>query len=153
MQLNDFLDPQHVLTGLRPSSKKNLLQTLSQRIAALPDLDESEVFAGLVDREKLGSTGAGRGIAVPHCRIAGLTEIVGLFARLDTPVDFDSVDDLPVDLVFVLLAPEDTGANHLKALSLVSRLLRDNDLCAKLRAADTADAAAALLMKPSAAAA
>ena len=105
----------------------------------------------LSEREKLGSTGMGQGIAIPHGRVPGVERMTGLFAQLDHPVDFDAMDDQPVDLVFLLLAPEGAGADHLKALARVSRLLRNHSICEKLRAAPQAATLYALLTEPSAA--
>ncbi|HEX2582118.1 MAG TPA: PTS IIA-like nitrogen regulatory protein PtsN [Dongiaceae bacterium] len=141
----DFLTPQHILPRLKVTSKKQLLQELSRRAAELTGLDERRIFDILLERERLGSTGVGNGIAIPHGRISGLGRIFGLFAKLDQPVEFEAVDEQPVDLVFLLLAPENAGADHLKALARVSRLLRDKSICEKLRGADRADALYALL--------
>ena len=135
MRLTDIVLPEAVIPTLKATSKKQLLQELAGKAAALTGLDEREIFSTLPERERLGATGMGRGVAIPHGRMAGLTSIQGLFARLDRGVDFDAVDDAPVDLVFLLLAPENAGADHLKALARVSRLMRDADTCAKLRGA------------------
>jgi PTS system nitrogen regulatory IIA component len=145
MDIVDLLAPEAVLPSLRVQSKKQLLQDLSARAAALTGLPERRIFETLVERERLGSTGMGQGIAIPHGRLAGLTRIVGLFARLETPVAYDAVDDQPVDLVFLLLAPEGAGADHLKALAKVSRLLRNQPACEKLRAASKPEVLYALL--------
>jgi len=103
------------------------------------------IFDVLIERERLGTTGVGHGIGIPHGKLANLDRLYGLFARLETPVDFDAIDDQPVDLICVLLAPEAAGADHLKALARVSRLLRDRSICDKLRGTDNADALHALL--------
>ena len=103
-------------------------------------LHERTIFGTLLERERLGTTGVGHGIAIPHGKLSGLDRVFGLFARLDTPVDFDAIDDMPVDLVFCLLAPEEAGADHLKALAKVSRSLRDRTFCEKLRGCTTGDA-------------
>lgn len=153
MNLSDFLAPQNVFSDVRLSSKKACLQALSAKIAKTTDLDELQVFAALIDRERLGSTGVGHGVAIPHARLEGLTHVMGVFMRLHSPIDFQSVDDQPVDLVFGLLAPEGSGVEHLKALSRVSRVLRDQATCDKIRAADTTDALCALLIGPEAVAA
>ncbi|MBN9578071.1 MAG: PTS IIA-like nitrogen regulatory protein PtsN [Alphaproteobacteria bacterium] len=134
---------------LKTNGKKQLLQDLSARAAALTELPERRIFETLMERERLGSTGVGQGIAIPHGRLAGLKRIVGLFARLETPVAYDAVDNQPVDLVFLLLAPESAGADHLKALARVSRLLRNQAVCEKLRAATKAEALYAILTEPS----
>ena len=106
---------------------------------------ERAIFETLLERERLGTTGVGRGVAIPHGKLAGLPRVYGVFARLEKAIDFDAVDDRPVDLVFLLLAPEMAGADHLKALARVSRLLRDEALCEKLRGCDTAEGIYALL--------
>ena len=116
------------------SSKKRLFHELADLSSQVYGLDASEVCSALQERESLGPTGVGGGIALPHARLSGLDEVHGMFLRLDRPVDFDSVDRQPVDLVFCLLAPEGAGVEHLKALAMVSRTMRDGALCAKLRA-------------------
>ena len=110
-----------------------------------PRVSERQIFDVLLERERLGTTGVGNGIAIPHGKLPGLSRLYGLFARLEHPVDFDSIDEQPVDLIFLLLAPEAAGADHLKALARVSRLLRDRTICEKLRGADNPDALYALL--------
>ncbi|SJZ92002.1 PTS IIA-like nitrogen-regulatory protein PtsN [Enhydrobacter aerosaccus] len=139
--------PDAVLACVKASGKKALLAELASRAASLYKLDERRLFDRLLERERLGSTGIGGGIAVPHARMAGLTTPVGLFARLGQPVDFDAIDERPVDIMFLLVAPEGAGADHLKALARVSRLLRDRALVDKLRATDSADALYALLVE------
>lgn len=139
--------PDAVLACVKASGKKALLAELAARAAALYKLDERRLFDRLLERERLGSTGIGGGIGIPHGRMAGLEKPVGLFARLGHPVDFDSIDERPVDIVFLLLAPEGAGADHLKALARVSRLLRDRGLVEKLRATENADALYALLVE------
>ena len=109
-------------------------------------IPERTIYDVLIERERLGSTGIGRGIGIPHGRLPGLDTLSGIFARLDRPVPFDAIDDQPVDLIFLLLAPEGAGADHLKALARVSRLLRDRTVCEKLRGTDNADALYALLI-------
>lgn len=145
MDIVDLLAPEAVLPSLKVQSKKHLLQELSARAGALTGLPDRRIFETLMERERLGSTGMGQGIAIPHGRIAGLARIVGLFARLETPIAYDAVDDQPVDLVFLLLAPEGAGADHLKALAKVSRLLRNQAACEKLRAAGKSEVLYALL--------
>src|SRR6266851_5405116 len=113
--------------------------------AGLTDIAERRLYDVLVERELLGSTGIGRGIAIPHGKLTELSRLCGLFARLERPIPFDAIDDQPVDLVFVLLAPAGAGADHLRALARVSRLLRDGSICQKLRGTDNADALYALL--------
>ena len=124
---------------------------MADKATVLTGLPERRIFETLTEREKLGSTGMGQGIAIPHGRVAGVEKMTGLFAQLDHPVDFDAMDDQPVDLVFLLLAPEGAGADHLKALARVSRLLRNQAVCEKLRAAPQAATLYALLTEPSAA--
>ena len=139
--------PDAVLACVKASGKKALLADLAAKAAQLYKLDERRLFDRLLERERLGSTGIGGGIAIPHGRMPGLAKPVGLFARLGHPVDFDSIDERPVDSVFLLLAPEGAGADHLKALARVSRLLRDRSLVDKLRATENADALYALLVE------
>lgn len=148
MTLDSLIDKQSVLANLKAPNKKQLLQELSQTLAAQVAIDHRVIFETLLKREKLGSTGIGQGIAIPHGKLPSISRVYGLFARLSQPVDFDSVDGQPVDLVFVLLAPEDAGADHLKALARVSRLLRDRSLVDKLRATESAEALYALLVEP-----
>lgn len=140
--------PDAVLASVKASGKKALLAELASRAATTYKLDERRLFDRLLERERLGSTGIGGGIAIPHGRMASLAAPRGLFARLCNPVDFDSIDERPVDTVFLLVAPEGAGADHLKALARVSRLLRDHNLVDKLRATDNADALYALLVEP-----
>jgi nitrogen PTS system EIIA component len=148
MEIADLLSPEAVLASVKTSGKKALLQDMAERAAKLTGLPERRIFETLIERERLGSTGMGQGIAIPHGRIAGLSKIVGLFARLDTPIPYEAVDDQPVDLVFLLLAPEGAGADHLKALARVSRLLRNKQTCEKLRAASKPEVLYALLTEP-----
>src|SRR5579863_1869914 len=145
MEIVDLLSPEAVLPALKASGKKQLLQELAHQAARFTEIPERRIFETLIERERLGSTGMGQGIAIPHGRIAGLPRIVGLFARLETPVAYEAVDEQPVDLVFLLLAPESAGADHLKALARVSRLLRDRQICDKLRGAEQPEALYALL--------
>lgn len=142
---SDLLLPDTVVEGVAAASKKALLPQLAAVIAAAHRLDAKAVADTLGARERLGSTGFGGGIAIPHGKLAGLPQVVGLFARLAHPIDFQAIDDLPVDLVFVLLSPSDAGAEHLKALARVSRRLRDSRFVAKLRGAGSTDALYALL--------
>jgi PTS system nitrogen regulatory IIA component len=151
MEIADLISPEAVVPHLKAASKKQALQELARHAAALAGLPERRIYEILAEREKLGSTGMGQGVAIPHGRVAGIEKMTGLFARLDHPVDFGSTDDQPVDLVFLLLAPEGAGADHLKALARVSRLLRNQPLCEKLRAASQRAALYALLTEPSAA--
>ena len=150
MQIADLLSPEGVIASLKVQGKKQLLQELSGRAATLVRLPERRVFDTLTERERLGTTGVGQGIAIPHGRLAAIEKIVGVFARLETPIEYEAVDNQPVDLVFMLLAPEGAGADHLKALARVSRLLRNQAACEKLRAANNAEALYAILIEPAA---
>ncbi len=134
MPLADILAPNAVFPMLRASSKKQLLQELAQRAGTLMCRDHREIFDTLLHRERLGSTGVGSGIAIPHGKLPDLAQLFGMFARLEKPIDFDALDGEPVDLVFLLLAPEAAGADHLKALARVARLMRDPNMVEKLRA-------------------
>jgi nitrogen PTS system EIIA component len=145
MNISDLLAPEAVVASLKAQSKKLLLQELAARAHAQTRLPEKQIFETLIEREKLGTTGVGAGIAIPHGRIAGAKNITGIFARLDNAIDYEAVDGQPVDLVFMLLAPENAGADHLKALARVSRLLRNQQTCEKLRAAQSAEALYAIL--------
>jgi nitrogen PTS system EIIA component len=145
MEIFQLLSPDGVVANLKANSKKQALQELSARAARITGQHERVIFDTLLERERLGTTGVGNGIAIPHGRLPGLDKLYGLFARVERPVDFDSIDEMPVDLIFLLLAPESAGADHLKALARVSRLLRDKSVCEKLRGAESADALYALL--------
>jgi PTS system nitrogen regulatory IIA component len=145
MEVTDLLDPPGVIPNLRVTSKRQALQELARRAATLTGEDEHKIFESLWEREQLGSTGIGNGTAVPHGRIPGLKRAITLFARLEKPLDFDAIDSQPVDLIFLLLTPADAGADHLKALARISRLLRNRAMCAKLRGTESADAIYALL--------
>lgn len=145
MHLSDFISPEFVLPSLRVKTKKQLLQELASRAARHTGLPERVIFDVLLQRERLGSTGLGQGIAIPHGKIPGLKGIVGIFARLSEPIDFEAVDGEPVDIVFLLLAPEGAGADHLKALARISRLLREGSAVEKLRGSRDAAALYAVL--------
>lgn len=136
MDLTNILRPGAVKVVQNVSSKKRLFQDLGEIFAGNYGLDGPTVTSALQEREALGPTGVGKGVALPHARLAGLDHVVGAFVRVETPFDFDAVDHQPVDLVFALFAPEGNGVDHLKALALVSRTLRDSATCAKLRAND-----------------
>ena len=150
MNLTDLLTPQAVLARLKVSGKKQLLQELAKKAAEISGQDERAIFETLLERERLGTTGVGSGVAIPHGKLRGLSRIHGVFARLDQPIEFGAIDDQPVDLVFLLLTPEGAGADHLKALARVSRLLRNASVCEKLRAAEDKAALYALLTEASA---
>ena len=145
MDLSDLIEASAILPGLKANSKRQLLQVLSEKAAGITGLTEREIFDTILQRERLGSTGVGNGIAIPHGKLGGVKRITGVFARLETPVDFEALDDQPVDLVFLLLAPEGAGADHLKALSRIARVLRDADTVAKIRGTRDASAIHALL--------
>ena len=148
MEIIDLLKTEAVVPKLRATSKKQALQELSKAAASLTQLDERSIFETLLERERLGTTGVGDGIAIPHGKLPALDRLHGLFARLDQAIDFDAIDDRPVDLIFLLLAPEGAGADHLKALARISRQLRDRVFCDKLRGSDNRDAIYALLTQP-----
>jgi PTS system nitrogen regulatory IIA component len=149
MSLSDILDDRSVFPALRVQNKKQLLQELSHAAAQLTAIDHRVIFETLMRREKLGSTGLGQGIAIPHGKVPAITRVYGMFARLAHPIPFDAVDDQPVDLVFLLLAPEHAGADHLKALAKISRLLRDPAIVTKLRGTESAQGLYAILTEPS----
>jgi PTS system nitrogen regulatory IIA component len=145
MEIADLITPKSIIAQLRVTGKKQALQELAKRAAALTGAGERAIYDVLSERERLGTTGVGNGIAIPHGKIRGLARLSGIFARLERPIPFEAIDEQPVDLIFVLLAPEDAGADHLKALARISRLLRDRQMCEKLRGTDNADALYALL--------
>jgi PTS system nitrogen regulatory IIA component len=151
MEIADLLSPNSVAAHLKAANKKQVLQEIADRAGALTGIPALRILETLMERERLGSTGMGQGIAIPHGRIAGISKMTGFFAQLDRPVDFDAMDDQPVDLVFLLLAPVGAGADHLKALARVSRLLRNHAVCEKLRAAADSSALYSLLTEPTAA--
>ena len=148
MLIEDLLDRRAVTPKVCASSKRQALSLVAEMAARRFGLDASEVLEALLAREQAGSTGVGSGVAVPHARLPGLDRMRGVFVRLETPVDFDSVDGQPVDLLFALLAPPDAGSEHLRALARVSRLLRQSQLREQLRQARTVDALYALLAQP-----
>ncbi|MFT4717431.1 MAG: PTS system nitrogen regulatory IIA component [Paracoccaceae bacterium] len=136
MELSDILRPEAVKYVGKSVSKKRLLQDLASRAADIYGIDADIAFEALQERENLGPTGVGEGVAIPHARITGLDHVAGVFLRLEKPLDYDSVDRQPVDLVFALFVPSDSGVDHLKALACVSRLLRDASIRTKIRAND-----------------
>jgi PTS system nitrogen regulatory IIA component len=145
MNLDDIITTDSVILHMKASSKKEALQELAYKASEISGLERREVFDVLVERERLGTTGIGGGIAIPHGKLATLDRLHGVFARADRAIDFYSIDDRPVDLIFLLLAPESAGADHLKALAQVSRLFREPGMCEKLRGCDTKNAIFALL--------
>ena len=145
MEISDLISPAAVIPNLRATSKKQALQDLAKKAADITGLHERAIFDVLLERERLGTTGVGNGIAIPHGKLPSMERLYGLFARLERPIHFESIDEQPVDLIFLLLAPESAGADHLKALARVSRLLRDKGVCEKLRGTDNSEALYALL--------
>ena len=153
MPLTDLVATNAVIPALKVNGKKQALQEIAAKAAVLTGQSDRTIFEILLQREKLGSTGVGNGVAIPHGKLAKLAKVFGLFARLDRPVDFEALDGQPVDLIFLLLAPEGAGADHLKALARVARLLRDPDVARKLRDSRDAEALYAVLAHPPATAA
>ena len=147
MILAELIEPDRVLAGLRVNDKPQLLQELARRVAPATGIGTGLILDALQSRERLGSTGLGRGFALPHARLPGLATLCGLFARLARPIDFDAIDGAPVDLVFLLLAPEDAGKEHLSALAAISRPLRDAAFAQDLRRAKSSEAAFELLRR------
>jgi PTS system nitrogen regulatory IIA component len=148
MTLTDLIAPAAIIPALKVNGKKQAIQELAARAAELTGQSERAILEVLLQREKLGSTGVGNGIAIPHGKLSKLGRLFGLFARLERPIDFEALDSQPVDLVFLLLAPEAAGADHLKALARVARLLRDPEITRKLRESGDADAIYAVLAMP-----
>jgi len=148
MELGDLISPEAILPSLKAKTKKQALQELAHRAASLTGLEERKIYDTLMQREGLGSTGVGRGIAIPHGRVPSLRKIVSVFARLDEPIDFEALDSEPVDLIFLLLAPEHAGADHLKALARISRLLREPSSIERLRASKDRAALYSVLTEP-----
>jgi len=153
MSLTDLIAPNAIIPVLKVTSKKQAVQELAAQAGQLTGHNERTIAEILLQREKLGSTGVGNGIAIPHGKLPKLGKLFGMFARLERPIDFEALDGQPVDLIFLLLAPETAGADHLKALARIARLLRDPDIGQKLRASQDADALYAVLALPSASAA
>ena len=146
MHLSDFLDFDAIKTAVPGGNKRSLLQQLANLAGQRLGIDPAQVVAALSEREQLGSTGFGQGVAIPHGKIDGLTRIYGLFARLAEPVEYKAIDGRPVDLVFLLLSPPDAGAEHLKALAAISRITRHVPTLEQMRGARSRDALAAVLM-------
>ena len=153
MDIADLVSPDAVIASLKATGKKQALQQLAEKAAALTRQHERAILDVLIERERLGTTGVGGGIAIPHGKLPGLARLQGVFARLERPIDFEAIDEQPVDLIFLLLAPGGAGADHLKALARVSRLLRDRKVCEKLRGSETPEAIYALLTEQHASAA
>lgn len=148
MPLTELLSAKAVLPALKAANKKQVLQALAARLAELSGLGEREIYETLLQRERLGSTGVGHGAAIPHCKLPKLGRLYGVFAQLEKPIDFEALDGAPVDLVFALIAPEGAGADHLKALASIARVLRDDRVAKKLRATRDAGALHAALTTP-----
>lgn len=151
MDISDLLTPEAIFLRGGASSKRQVLSMTAEAAAQALGLEEGRCLDALLEREALGSTGLGGGVAVPHARIDGMTSVRGVFLRLETPVGFDAVDDRPVDLIFALFAPPTAGADHLRALAAVSRALRSPELREKLRQARNIDAVRALFVRDEAA--
>ncbi len=145
MDLSDLIRQDAIIPSLKANSKKQVIQEMAERAATLLDLPARDIFDHLLQRERLGSTGIGQGVAIPHAKLAKIDTLFGMFARLDKPIDFDAIDDEPVDLVFLLLAPESAGADHLKALARIARLMREPGMAQKLRASRDAASIYAVL--------
>ena len=146
MHLSEFLDFDSIKPAMPAGNKRALLQQLSQLAAQQLSRDPAEIMGSIVARERLGSTGFGEGVAIPHGKIEGLPQIYGLFVRLSEPIDYRAIDGEPVDLVFLLLSPSDAGADHLKALAAISRIIRHGPTLEKMRGARSRDALAAVLI-------
>ena len=145
MELSNLISLETIYPNMKASSKKQLLQELGTIVKDKIGKPIFEIASVLMERERLGSTGVGHGVAIPHGRFSELDQICGVFVKLDKLVNYDSIDDQPVDLIFLLLAPEEAGADHLKALAKISRIFRDQATCEKLRGADNSDAIYAIL--------
>jgi PTS system nitrogen regulatory IIA component len=146
MHLTDFLDFEAIKPGLSAGTKRSLLNQLASLAGSRLGVTPSEIVETISEREKLGSTSFGQGVAIPHGKVEGLTQIYCLFARLSEPVGYKAIDGQPVDLVFLLLSPPDAGAEHLKALAAISRVIRNAATLEKMRGARSLDALAAVLM-------
>lgn len=145
MDLSDLVSPDAVIPTLKVQSKKQAIQALAEKAASLTGVPEREIFDTLLQRERLGSTGVGHGIAIPHGKLVTFDAIIGVFARLETPIEFEALDGEPVDLIFLLLASEGAGADHLKALARIARVFRNSHITSKLRETRDADSIYAVL--------
>jgi len=135
MKISEIMTVDSVFCGIKANNKRQLLQDLSKRIAEITGIFDRTVFDSLLERENLGSTGFGSGTALPHARIPEIQQVYGFFAKLNTPIDYDAIDGKPVDLVFILISPEGSGADHLTALAQASRILKNESICNKIRQA------------------
>ena len=147
MNISDIMTSDCVVVVNKAESKRQLLQSLSEAASKISGINDRTIFDALLERENLGSTGFGHGTALPHARIKEVQKVYGLFAKVNHPVDFESVDNQPVDLVFLLLSPENSGADHLTALASTSRILKDENTCKELRKASTAQELYSILSK------
>lgn len=145
MKISEIMSVNSIVLSLKANNKRQLLQALAEKAAEITGISERTIFDTILERENLGSTGFGGGTALPHGRLAELNKVYGFFARLHAPLDFDAIDDKPIDLVFLLLSPESNGADHLTALAQISRILKDEATCTKLRAAASDEEIYALL--------
>jgi nitrogen PTS system EIIA component len=150
MPTTDLVSPNAIIPALKVNGKKQALQEIAAKAAVLTGQSEKAILEILLQREKLGSTGVGNGVAIPHGKLAKLAQVFGLFARLERPIDFEALDGQPVDLMFVLLAPEEAGADHLKALARIARVVREPGMSDRIRATRDAEALYALLTSDSA---
>ena len=147
MKISEIMNENCIVVGLKAQSKRQLLQELAQKAAEITHISERTIFDSLLERENLGSTGFGGGTALPHARIAEAQKVCGIFAKLNAPVDFEAVDGKPVDLIFMLISPEGSGADHLTALAKASRILKDENTCNKIRQISKREKIYALLNK------
>lgn len=145
MKISDIMTEKSIVIDSKVSNKRQLLQELSVKAAELTGINERTIFDTILERENLGSTGFGAGTALPHGRIAEINKVYGVFAKLSSPIEFEAIDGKPVDLVFLLISPEGSGADHLTALAQVSRVLKDEATCSKLRVASRSDEVYSLL--------
>jgi len=150
MELTELISSDSIVAALKVGSKKQALQELSKIAETITGVSSRDIFGTVLQRERLGSTGVGQGIAIPHGKLDELDRLFAIFARLETPISFDAMDDQPVDLIFMLLAPESAGADHLKALARISRTLRDPSITKKLRESDSTAAIYSILTQPAA---
>jgi PTS system nitrogen regulatory IIA component len=150
MELGDILSPEGVLPALKVKSKKQVLQELALKASQVTGLAQRDIFDAMLQRERLGSTGMGRGVAIPHVKLSNLDKLHCLFARLDEPIDFEALDNEPVDLLFLLVAPEHASGDHLKALARISRIVREPRALERLRASKDRSAMFAILTEPTA---
>ena len=147
MKISDIIDTKSIIAVSKSNSKRQLLQELAAKASETSSIDERTIFDALLERENLGTTGFGNSTALPHARIAAAKKVFGVFAKLNSSIDFESVDGKPVDLVFMLISPEDSGADHLTALAQASRVLKDEGVCKKLRHANNPDEIFSILIQ------